>query len=76
MQECIISVKNQTVAGRAKRAAATEKIKCEIVSIDPKMTKKGCSYGLKLACDKVGRLIQILDGKGISHGDLFGNGGL
>ena len=46
MQDCIITVKSRTAAERGKRsypqAGAT------VVSLDPGVTRHGCSFGLRL----------------------------
>lgn len=44
----------------------------EIVSIDPSFTKRGCSVGVKVRCDKIDTLTELLDKKKISYGDIIG----
>lgn len=74
MAECVISVRSHTTAERVRRLAAGEKIKTQIVSVDPKLTKRGCSVGVKLACEDVASLKRILGRRGITYGDIFGGG--
>ena len=74
MAECVISVKSHTVAERVRRLAAAERIRSEIVSVDPKLTKRGCSVGLRLPCDDVAALKRILEKRRITYGDIFGGG--
>ena len=74
MAECVISVKSNTVAERVRRLAAAERIRSEIVSVDPKLTKRGCSVGLRLPCDDVAALKRILEKRRITYGDIFGGG--
>jgi tRNA threonylcarbamoyladenosine modification (KEOPS) complex Pcc1 subunit len=74
MAECVISVKSNTVAERVRRLAAAERIPSEIVSVDPKLTKRGCSVGLRLPCEDVAALKRILEKRKITYGDIFGGG--
>ena len=74
MGECVISVRSNTVAERVRRIAAAERIRSEIVSVDPKLTKRGCSVGLRLPCEDVAALRHILDRRGITYGDILGGG--
>ncbi len=76
MAECVISLRSQTVAEKVKRLAAVERIRTEIVSVDPKLTKRGCSVGLRLNCDEINGLIAILEKRKIPYGDIFGRGGM
>ena len=39
-----------THAIKAKKALEEYYIDCEIVKLDPTMTKKGCAYGVKFNC--------------------------
>jgi tRNA threonylcarbamoyladenosine modification (KEOPS) complex Pcc1 subunit len=74
MAECVISVKSNTVAERVRRLAAAERIRSEIVSVAPKLTKRGCSVGLRLPCEDVAALKRILEKRKITYGDIFGGG--
>ena len=74
MAECVISVKSNTVAERVRRLAAAERIRSEIVSVDPKLTKRGCSVGLRLPCEDVAALKRSLEKRKITYGDIFGGG--
>ncbi len=75
MTECVISVRSQTVAERVRRLASSERIRVELVSVDPKLTKRGCSVGVKFNCSDTDRLLAILKKRGITYGDIFGRGG-
>ena len=73
MQDCIITVKSRTAAERGKRsypqAGAT------VVSLDPGVTRHGCSFGLRLPCKHVGRMKAELDRMGIPYGEVIGGYG-
>lgn len=72
MSECVVAMPSRTSAERGRRAAVMAKIDIEIVSIDPTFTKKGCSIGIKVKCEDADRLIELLDKKKISYGDVIG----
>jgi hypothetical protein len=52
-----------------------EKIDAEVISVDPSVTKHGCSVGLRLNCADVGSVTKLLDKKGITYGDVIGRNG-
>lgn len=72
MPDCILAVKTQTAAEQARRAALLERIDAEVVSVDPSLTRRGCSLGVRLPCTDMERLIRVLDRKKIPHGDVIG----
>lgn len=72
MSECIIPMKSQTVAEKARRVANSERIRVEIVSVDPSVTKKGCSFGIRLLCSDVEYMKRILERKNIAYGEIIG----
>ena len=74
MAECIIAMKSQTYAERARRAAAFERIYPDIVSIDPSVTRHGCSLGIKLPCSEIERMKSVMEKKNIQYGDVIGRG--
>ncbi len=76
MAECVMSLRSQTVAERVRRLASAEKIRADIVSVDPKLTRRGCSVGIRISCDEVERVKLILDKRKIPYGDIFGRGGM
>jgi len=72
MADCIIALKNQTLAERARRAALMDRIEAEVVSVDPSVTRRGCSVGLKIPCEAVEKMKKILDKRKIVYGDVIG----
>ena len=72
MPDCIIAMKTRTAAEKARHAAAFEKIPADVVSIDPSVTRHGCSVGLRLNCADAEELTGLLDKKGIVYGDIIG----
>lgn len=72
MPDCIIAMKTRTAAEYAKRTAASAKINTSVVSVDPSVTRHGCAFGLRLSCDNIDKLTNILDKRNISYGDIIG----
>lgn len=72
MPDCIIAMKTRTSAEKARRAAAVERIDSEIVSVDPSVTRHGCSFGLRLKCAELDNAIRLFDKKRIVYGDIVG----
>ena len=50
---CIIALKSNTFAQKAKRILQSNGIKAEIMRLEPNLTKNGCSYGVSLPCDSL-----------------------
>lgn len=75
MPDCILAMRTRTAAEKARRTAALEKMETEVVSVDPSVTKHGCSVGLRLNCADVDDVIRLLDRKGIVYGDVIGRSG-
>ncbi len=47
---CVVSLKSVTIATKAKKALEKSNIYSEIIKLEPGMTKKGCSYGIRFDC--------------------------
>ena len=75
MADCVIGMKSPTLAERARRAASCERIPAEVVSIDPAVTRRGCSFGLRLSCSDTDRLKAALRARNIPFGDVIGKAG-
>ena len=75
MPDCILAMKTRTAAEKARRTAAFAQIAAEVVSVDPTVTRHGCSVGLRLNCAEVEELTELLEKKGIVYGDVIGRGG-
>lgn len=72
LSRCIASLKSMTHAEKAKRALETERLRCEIVSLDKNLTRHGCAYGLEFDCTQSERVKRILDRRGLGYGDILG----
>ena len=72
MGECVLPMRSRTEAEKGRRAANSHKILATIVSVDPTLTKHGCSVGLRVSCQNAFYLTKIFDENNISHGDIIG----
>ncbi len=68
---CIASLKSMTVAMKARKALEEAYIDCEIIKLEPNMTKKGCAYGIKFNCVNINSLENILKKKRVNYTDIF-----
>lgn len=50
MNTCIASISSLNLSIKAQKALAEERIYARVVSLDPKLTKRGCAYGIEFAC--------------------------
>lgn len=75
MADCVIGMKSPTLAEQARRIAAHERIPAEVVSIDPTVTRRGCSFGLRLNCGDAERLSEVLRARNVPFGDIIGKAG-
>ncbi|MBR6917457.1 MAG: DUF3343 domain-containing protein [Clostridia bacterium] len=69
---CIISFKTVTAAQNARSVLRSAGIASSVVSVDPNLTKRGCSFGLSLSSYDKNAAKTALDKKGISYGDMLG----
>ncbi len=67
---CIISTKTITTAQLAKKVLKRYGIYSDIVSIDPSITKNGCSVGLSFICNDFAKVRRLLDDANISYGEV------
>ena len=72
MSDCILTMKSRTAAESALRDASSRGIRARVVSVDPHITKNGCSYGLRIPCAEAEKLKAEFRKKGISYGELIG----
>ncbi len=69
---CLISFKTITASLNAVSALKSAGIYSNAVSIDPNITKHGCSYGISLLCSDVDRAISLMTRKRVKYGDVIG----
>ena len=65
MNICIATIPSMNICIKAQKALSENMIFCKIVSIDPKLTKRGCAYGIEFSCSEQHRMKSILRRAGI-----------
>ena len=65
MNICIATIPSLNICIKAQRALAQNAIYCKIVTLDPKLTKRGCAYGIEIPCSEEKNVRSILRRSGI-----------
>lgn len=73
MNICIATVPSLNICIKAQRALAENAIFCKIVSIDPKLTRRGCAYGIEFSCTDEKSVRSILRRAGIFPSQFLRN---
>ena len=68
---CIVALRSMTYAIKGKNVLNDNYIDCEIVRLDPKMTSKGCAYGLKFSCVNLYNVQSALATKSIKYSEII-----
>ena len=78
MKTCIATIPSLNICIRAQRALADNGLYCRIVSIDPRLTRRGCTYGIEFSCAEEREIKAALRRAGIGFSQILTNseGGL
>ena len=68
---CLIALRSMTHAIKAKKSLEDNYIECEIVKLEPQMTKKGCAYGVGFNCVNTNHVIDALKKSGTRYTELL-----
>ncbi len=68
---CVASLKSMTIAIKAQKALSKENISCEIIRLEPSMTKKGCAYGIKFNCLSLYAVENALNSNKIKYSEII-----
>ncbi|MBQ8392644.1 MAG: DUF3343 domain-containing protein [Clostridia bacterium] len=68
---CVASVRSITHAIKAKKALEGLDIKCDIIKLEPYMTKKGCAYGVQFQCVNLYSAKDALDKKSVKYSEII-----
>lgn len=68
---CVASVRSMTYAQKAKKALENHLIECEIIKLEPNMTKKGCAYGVKFQCINLYAAKNALDDSSVKYTEII-----
>ncbi len=68
---CVASVRSMTHAIKAKKALESAYIDCNIIKLEPFMTKKGCAYGVEFQCVNLYNAKDALDKKSVKYSEII-----
>jgi len=68
---CIITFKSLTASQQAVRNLSSFGIFSSVVSVDPSLTKRGCSYGVSISCSRIYDARNILEKNKLQFGDVI-----
>ena len=71
METRVLSVSSQTVAMKAKRLLGNNGIFTQIVRVNPRITPKGCSWGLEIETSAITTAIYHLEKNEIPFGGIL-----
>ena len=71
MDTRILTMTSQTVAMKAKRLLEKNGIYVRIVRPNPKLTPRGCSFGLQIDERLLASAMKYLEQNGISYGEVL-----
>ena len=74
MNKCTLTFRSQTAAVKASRYLKKAGILCDVVSVDPSVTSRGCGWGISADCKQVDNIIDKLDGKRMGYGEVLKGG--
>ena len=66
MKTCIATIPSLNICIKAQRVLANQGIYSRVVSIDPALTRRGCSYGIEFSCSEKQNIKNILRRAGVS----------
>lgn len=71
METRVLTQTSQTNAIKAQRLLQRYGISAKIIRISPKMTKNGCSFGLRVDSYAVNQAVLLLENEGINFGEIL-----
>lgn len=71
MNVCIATIPSLNICIKAQKVLAENAIFCKIVSIDPRLTKRGCAYGIEFSCSEERNVKSILRRAGIHTSQII-----
>lgn len=72
MEQRILTMRTQTLTIKAKRVLFRYGISARIVRPSPRLTPKGCTFGLEMHITEIPRAIDILEENRIPFGEVIG----
>lgn len=67
---CLITMRSETYSHKGVRALRENGIPSSITKLDPELSKKGCSYGIKFDCRHRAVVQRVLSDNKIPYSDI------
>lgn len=71
MEMRVVTATSQTSAIKAQRLLQRNGISARLIRVSPKLTKNGCSWGLRMDVYAVNLAVMLLEREGISFGEIL-----
>lgn len=71
MKKCIIAISSVNHALRSEKHLNSKGLRVRIVKLQPESTKKGCAYGIELACKDVPAALSFLESASIPYSEVL-----
>ena len=71
MERRILTMTSQTLAMKAKRVLFRKGISVQIVRPSPRLTPRGCTFGLEIEAYLISRVMDILEEHRIPFGEIL-----
>ena len=71
MERRILTISSQTLAMKAKRVLSRASIPVKIVRPSPRLTLRGCTFGLETEAYLISRMMNILEEHRIPFGEIL-----
>ncbi len=71
MERRILTMTSQTLAIKAKRVLFRQGISVKLVRPSPRLTPRGCTFGLEMETYQISRAIDILEENRIPFGEIL-----
>ena len=68
---CVIAMKSMTYSIKLKNLLKDNYIESEIIKLEPKMTKRGCGYGVKLNSINLDLALSIMQNSSIKYSEII-----
>lgn len=69
---CVATMRSVTLAMKAKRMLQQQGIYADVVNVDGKLTKYGCTYGVSFSCVYTEKVRELLQSHRMDFGEIMG----
>lgn len=70
MEKLIITISSQTAAIKAQRLLESKRIRSRVVKLRPEKNERGCSHGVEVDAENLGKATVLLTENGIQYSGI------